>query len=93
MQNGINHHGRRQAAMKITSKLNTINAPVNIDTSFLLFHAAMAVPTRAERSLLQLCREQPVFAISIANIYPTCPKTQDTLKYLTYFNQIYSSAA
>ena len=40
MQRGINHHGRRQAAMKITSKLNTINAPVNIDTSFLLFHAA-----------------------------------------------------
>ena len=35
MQRGINHHGRRQAAMKITSKLNTINAPVNIDTSFL----------------------------------------------------------
>ena len=35
MQTGINHHGRRQAAMKITSKLNTINAPVNIDTSFL----------------------------------------------------------
>ena len=40
IQTGINHHGRRQAAMKITSKLNTINAPVNIDTSFLLFHAA-----------------------------------------------------
>ena len=39
MQTGINHHGRIQAAMKITSKLNTINAPVNIDTSFLLFHA------------------------------------------------------
>ena len=52
IQTGINHHGRIQAAMKITSKLNTINAPVNIDTSFLLFHAA--------------------------NIYPTCPKTQDT---------------
>ena len=33
MQTGINHHGKRQAAMKITSKLNTINAPVNIDTS------------------------------------------------------------
>ena len=36
MQRGINHHGRRQAAMKITSKLNTINAPVNIDTSFYI---------------------------------------------------------
>ena len=36
MQTGINHHGRRQAAMKITSKLNTINAPVNIDTSFFI---------------------------------------------------------
>jgi hypothetical protein len=36
MQRGINHHGRRQAAMKITSKLNTINAPVNIDTSFFI---------------------------------------------------------
>ena len=34
MQTGINHHGRIQAAMKITSKLNTINAPVNIDTSY-----------------------------------------------------------
>jgi len=32
MQTGINHHGKRQAAMKIMSKLNTINAPVNIDT-------------------------------------------------------------
>ena len=36
IQTGINHHGRRQAAMKITSKLNTINAPVNIDTSFFI---------------------------------------------------------
>ena len=36
MQTGINHHGRIQAAMKITSKLNTINAPVNIDTSFFI---------------------------------------------------------
>lgn len=36
MQRGINHHGRRQAAMKITSKLNTINAPVNIDASYLI---------------------------------------------------------
>ena len=36
MQTGINHHGRIQAAMKITSKLNTINAPVNIDTSYLI---------------------------------------------------------
>ena len=36
MQTGINHHGRRQAAMNITSKLNTINAPVNIDTSFFI---------------------------------------------------------
>ena len=36
MQTGINHHGRRQAAMKITSKLNTINAPVNIDTSYFI---------------------------------------------------------
>ena len=33
-QAGMNHHGRMQAAMKITSKLNTINAPVNIETSF-----------------------------------------------------------
>ena len=36
MQTGINHHGRIQAAMKITSKLNTINAPVNIDTSYFI---------------------------------------------------------
>ena len=36
MQTGINHHGKRQVAMKITSKLNTINAPVNIDTSFFI---------------------------------------------------------
>ena len=36
MQRGINHHGRIQAAMNITSKLNTINAPVNIDTSFFI---------------------------------------------------------
>ena len=54
IQTGINHHGRIQAAMKITSKLNTINAPVNIDTSF--------------------------YIISIANIHPTCPKSQDTSK-------------
>ena len=36
MQTEINHHGRIQAAMKITSKLNTINAPVNIDTSYFI---------------------------------------------------------
>ena len=36
MQTGINHHGKRQVAMKITSKLNTINAPVNIDTTFFI---------------------------------------------------------
>ena len=45
MQRGINHHGRRQAAMKITSKLNTINAPVNIDTSFFIFSAGNIHPT------------------------------------------------
>ena len=57
MQRGINHHGRRQAAMKITSKLNTINAPVNIDTSFFIISR---------------------FAILIANIVATCPKSQET---------------
>ena len=36
-QTGINHHGRIQAAMNITSKLNTINAPVNIDTSYFYY--------------------------------------------------------
>jgi hypothetical protein len=40
IQTGINHHGRRQAAKNITSKLNTINAPVNIDTSFLYISIA-----------------------------------------------------
>jgi len=34
IQTGINHHGKRQAAMKNASKPNTINAPVNIDTYF-----------------------------------------------------------
>ena len=33
MQTGINHHGKRQAAMKIASKLNTINTTINIVTS------------------------------------------------------------
>ena len=36
MQAGINHHGRIQAAMNIASKPNTINAPVNIDTSYFI---------------------------------------------------------
>ena len=56
MQTGINHHGRRQAAMKITSKLNTINAPVNIDTSFILFHAANICPTcpKTQDTLLEI---------------------------------------
>ena len=44
MQRGINHHGRRQAAMNITSKLKTINAPVNIDTSYFIIHAAKILP-------------------------------------------------
>jgi len=29
---------------------------------------AKAVPARAERNLFQLCRVQPAFAISVANI-------------------------
>jgi hypothetical protein len=44
MQTGINHHGKRQAAMNITSKLNTINAPVNIDTSFFIISRCKYIP-------------------------------------------------
>ena len=44
MQTGINHHGRIQAVMNITSKLNTINAPVNIDTSFFIISRCKYIP-------------------------------------------------
>ena len=44
MQAGINHHGRIQAAMKNASKPNTINAPVNIDTSFFTISRCKYTP-------------------------------------------------
>ena len=39
MQTGINHHGRRHAAMKITSKLNTRKHKV----AFVFLHVSLQV--------------------------------------------------